>query len=270
MNAGNVLQAGGSPLPSRRHWWTAWLPTRSQMQQGIQAQFDLPLLAPPTHAPAAGDSVWAITMRQGLGLVVAAALVAGLIPFAIQWVTAARLGTVAPFAELAHNAAARMSAAEGRFFGPWTTFLQTGQTLAGMQPAFFPGWLAALLSALGLWINWPLRWLSWWIAYGLGVLAVAKLLGAPATLQRFYALTAYASLPLVLTGLLGWIPCLGPVVQVIAVIWALVVYVAATRAVTGVSAGRALICVVLPGGLAALVWLAALAALAVTVLRFWL
>src|SRR5690606_37332853 len=74
---------------------------------------------------------------------------------------------------------------------------------------------------------------------------VAKLLGAQTTLQRFYALTAYGSIPLVLTGL-GPIPCLGAVASVLGGIWAFIVYLAAVRVVTRMSLGYALVSVILP------------------------
>jgi hypothetical protein len=195
-------------------------------------------------------------MRQGLGLVVTAALVAGLLPFVLNWITATQLSTVAPLAELARTAETRL--AEAQAWRPLAVLLETGQTLAGLPPSLLPGWLAGFLSALGQWLNWPLRWLTWWIVYGLGVLVVAKLLGSTATLQRFYALTSYTALPLVLLAL-SPIPCLGLVAQTVAALWALVVYVAAVRAVSGLSLGQALISVVVPGGVALLLLLFVLA-----------
>ena len=44
--------------------------------------------------------------------------------------------------------------------------------LAGLPPAGLPGWLAALLSSLGVWLNTPLQWLTWWLVYGVAVLLV--------------------------------------------------------------------------------------------------
>lgn len=257
----NFLRADGS-LDARPSPLSDWLPNRDQMSQGAQAQFDRPLSSIGSEAAL---TPWHSSMRQGLGMVVAAALAAGMLPVFIAWIQATRLGTVVPLVNLATMAELNPWAAA--WLGQFDSLLTPFQTLAGQEPAFFPGWLAALLSALGVWINWPLRWLTWWIVYGLGVMAGAKLLGATTTLPRFYALTAYAALPLVLLAL-GPIPCLGSVINLVALVWAVVVYVAATRAVTGFSLARALACVLLPAAVALLLGLLMMTATAVTLLRF--
>ena len=104
---------------------------------------------------------------------------------------------------------------------------------------------------MGGWINWPLSWLNIWIVYGLAVLLLAKLLGAKTTLQQFYTLTSFAFLPLVLTGL-GFIPCLGIVVNIVALLWAAAIYVVAVRAATGLNTGLTIMCALLPGAVVAL------------------
>ncbi|HXF63223.1 MAG TPA: YIP1 family protein [Caldilineaceae bacterium] len=258
MSAGSFLRNDGA-LEPRRVWWSGWLPTAAQMRRGALAQFgEAPVVPMPAGDP---TTPWYTSMRQGLGLVVASALLAGLLPFVVNWVTATRMGTVVPLAELARAAESRQAAFIA--WGPLATMLETAQTVAGLPPSFLPGWLAAFLSALGGWLNWPLRWLAWWIVYGLGVLVVAKLLGTTATLQHFYALTAYAALPLILLGL-GPLPIVGWAAQVVAVIWALVVYVTAVRAAAGLSWGQSVVSVVLPGGAAALLALLAAAAVIVS------
>lgn len=257
----NFLRADGT-LDARPGPLSGWLPSRDQMSQGAQAQFDRPL------SPIGGEAAstpWHSSMRQGLGMVVAAALVAGTLPVFIAWIQATRLGTVVPLVNLA--TLAELNPRTAAWLGQFGSLFAPFQTLAGQEPAFFPGWLAALLSALGVWINWPLRWLTWWIVYGLGVMVGAKLLGATTTLPRFYALTAYAALPLVLLAL-GPIPCLGPIINLVALVWTVVVYVAATRAVTGFSLARALACVLLPAAAALLLGLLLMTATAVTLLRF--
>jgi hypothetical protein len=208
-------------------------------------------------------------MRQGLGLVVSAALVAGLLPVVLHTIGALQMGTVVPLAELAARAEAQLARGAIERWEPLAVLLGTGPMLAGLAPAIFPSWLAALLSGLGEWINWPLRWLAWWIVYGAGVMAVAKLLGARVTLQQFYAMTSFAALPLILTGL-GPIPCLGQVAVLVSLIATLVVYVAAVRAATELGWGQALLSVLLPGGVAALVGLMALGSVVASLARFWM
>jgi hypothetical protein len=253
MNSSSFLRADGTIEPQHPAWWAAWLPTLDQIQQAVQLQFD--------PRPNARTSVWAISMRQGLGLVVVAALVAGFLPFLVNSIIAIRMGTVLPLAEFAQEAQEQSAAG-----GPLALMSQTWQTLAGLSPAVFPGWLAAILTSLGEWINWPLRWLTWWLVYGTAVLVAAKAWGAPTTLQQFFALTSYASVPMVLTAL-GPIPFLGFLAQLVAVVWMIMVYIASVRAVTGLDWGRAAISVVLPGAIALLLGVMVLLATAMSVLQ---
>jgi hypothetical protein len=270
MSATRFLRADGSPEPGGlRQTWSAWMPARAQMQQALQAQFDAPPTDPAAWQAGLGAATWATSMRQAMGLVVVTALVAGLIPVLIQWIGALRMGTVVPLAGLAIAGATLPPEAGSLIPSPWAALLSAGQTIAGLEPALFPGWLAASLSAFGVWLNWPLRWLTVWIAYGLGVMAVAKLLGSTATLQRFYALTGYAALPFLLTGLTP-IPCVGAIAGLIAWVWGLVVYVAAIRAATDLGLGRALVSAVLPAGLALLAGLLFAASIAASVVSLWL
>ena len=161
-----------------------------------------------------------------------------------------------------------ISPAAGEAFAPLRVWSDTVATIAGLEP-IAPGWLAATLSALGNWLNWPLRWLSSWIVYGLCVLAVAKLLGAPTTLQRHYAGVSYAYLPLLLLGLTP-IPYVGPVFALAGLIWAMVVYVRAVRVVAGFDTLRALVAVVSPALIGLLAALAVAAATAVSILRLFI
>jgi hypothetical protein len=108
-----------------------------------------------------------------------------------------------------------------------------------------PGILAGFLSALGVWINTPLTWLTYWIVYGLFVFGLARLMGAKNTLQAFYAATAFAAVPLVLMGL-GPIPWIGPLLVLAALVLALAVYYGAVRYVTGLDGGRTFLSMLLP------------------------
>src|SRR5687767_4220872 len=69
MNSSSFLRADGSIAPPRNHWWSGWLPSLSQVQQAIQLNF----AGAPTADESTWGNVWAISMRQGLGLVVVAA-----------------------------------------------------------------------------------------------------------------------------------------------------------------------------------------------------
>jgi hypothetical protein len=250
MNSSSFLQADGRLAPPRHHWWTNWLPTLPQVQEAIQLHFD-----PATDR---ASPVWALSMRQGLGLVVAAALLAGLLPFIANTVMALRWGMPLPFVEVARSANAPDASP--------TIWREALATAAGLPPALLPRPLAALLSTVGEWINWPLRWLTWWLVYGTATLLAAKVWGAPTTLQRFLAVTSYAAVPMILSGL-GPIPCLGMVAQIVGTGWMVTTYVTAVRAVTGLDWTRTLMAVLLPAAIVSVLGFALLLATASSFLR---
>ncbi len=238
------LQEGAGVNEQKRSRMAAWLPTRRQMLNALQLNIE------PVDGAVLPDSVTFAGMRQGMGLIVAAALVAGLLPSLLAWTMAARVGTATPLAQLTQLAETGANPQlQGVGIAP--VLAETAALIAGLEPAYFPGWLAAGITALGGWINWPLGWLNIWIVYGLGALLLAKLLGAKTTLQQFYTLTSFAFLPLVLTAL-GFVPCLGAIVNVIALLWAAAIYVVAVRAATGLSTGLAFLCALLPGAVVAM------------------
>ena len=249
MSSSAFLRTDGSLAPPRNGWWSNWLPSLSQVQQAAQLRF----------TPAANVDVWAISMRQGMGFVVVAALLAGLLPFLVNSFIALRAGTSLPFIQLAQQAQDAQSSTPSQL-------RESFEILAGLAPAVLPGWLAALLSTVGEWINWPLRWLTWWLVYGTATLLAAKAWGAPTTLQRFFALTSYAAAPLIITGL-GPIPCLGTIATLFAGVWSLGVYVSSVRAVTGLDWSRAVVAVILPAAIIALISFALLLATASTLLQ---
>lgn len=241
------LQEDGSLPPSPVEAMVHnWLPERKQMLNALQLQFEPYTEDPEGYPP---TSVWFTSMRQSMGMVVVAGLLGGLIPFVFNWIFAAQVGVVVPLAELVRSAQqATDTAFSGGAAGVWSSGIHALQLAAGSPPAVFPGWLAAGLSALGLWINWPLQWLGLWIVYGAAVALVAHWLGSPVTLQRFYNLTGYAALPLMLTGL-SIIPCFGFFLGLFGVVYALVLYLFAVRAACDFSAGRAIVATVAPAAI---------------------
>ena len=268
MNSSSFLGADGTLEPAKRSRFAEWLPSLQQMSNAVQLQFAAPARSMDLSAPDP-NSVFATSMRQGLGMIIVLALIAGSLLFVINWIGAAHMGTAVPLAEFAHRAMQREGAVPAGLANPMTVLFEAGQTIAGLHPAVFPGWLAAGLSALGVWVNTPLRWLTMWLVYGLGVLIVAKLLGATTTLQRFYALTSYAAIPLVLT-ILGPIPCLGFIAGLIAYLWAFAIYLVAVREVTGTSLGYAFLCILAPGAIAVMAVALVSLSLIVTLVRMFI
>jgi hypothetical protein len=240
-----------------------WLPQTEQVRIALQLRVDEVIGATGDEAENEADLA-TTSMRQGLGLVVLLGLIAGALPFLVNWIQAARAGTTVPLLRLAQSAG-EMSAAWGTLPLPLEAWSNTASTIAGLDPRL-PGWLAALLSALGEWINWPLNWLALWLVYGLAVLTISKLFGAQATLQRFYAATAYAFTPLLLTAL-SPVPCLGALATLAGVIWLVVMYIHAVYAVTGLDMGRAILSVLLPAALAVLLGMVVLGATLFSLVR---
>jgi hypothetical protein len=183
-----------------------------------------------------------VTMRQGLGLVVVLGLVAGLIPLLANLWHGMTMGTAVPLAQAANNVAPLTAAYPPD--SPVYIISSTIQTVAGLPPRM-PGVLAGFLSALGVWINTPLSWLTLWIVYGLFVFGLARLMGAANTLQAFYAATAFAAVPLVLTGLAP-IPWIGPLLAIAGVVLAFAVYYGAVRFATRLDGGRTFLSMLLP------------------------
>lgn len=242
-------------------FWSEWLPTRVQMENALRLRIDTPPEPGNEGFAIPRDSVLYASMRQGMGMVIVAAILAGLLPFLWNWITAARMGASVPLAQMQQGLRALPILERA---GADSLLSETFRTVAGLEPAVFPGWMAAGLSALGIWVSTPLQWLTWWIAYGLAVLLVAKMLGATTTLQQFYTLTSFGFLPLILTGL-GPIPCLGPVAVLAALVWAVAVYVSSVRSATRLSLGLSLLVTVVPAATLALLSVVAAIATAVAV-----
>ena len=271
--------------PFRR---SAWLPTLQQMVDAVQLRFAAvpPVISEPGgskpdgsepggnvpdgnvpggNVPDGGEPALSnpaavvrfhpfdLTMRQGLGLVCTVALLAGLLPFIWNWTQAASIGTALPLAQAARNWSSPTTVTPNSALD---IAAETAQIVAGLPPRG-PAGLAAFLSALGEWLNWPMRWLAVWIVYGLAVAGMALLLGAHSTLQHFYAATSYAFIPLLL-GALAFVPVLGWLLGLAGVVWAVVVYFHAARTITGLDTLRMVMSMIAPvalGALAMLLWM---------------
>lgn len=242
-----------------------WLPSFGQMSDALRLRLADAIDGDVEKRSDLGD-LPATSMRQGFGMIVVAGLIAGLIPFVVDLIQALAYGTAVPLAQMASQWDA-MGSLVGQGRAPFSVWREAAETVAGLDP-IAPGWLAAFLSALGGWIDWPLRWLTSWIVYGLTVLVIAKLLGAPTTLQRFYAGVSYAYLPLLLLGLTP-IPFVGWLFALAAWIWALIVYVRAVRVVAEFDTLRAFVSVISPLLIGLLVSMAIAAASALSVLRLY-
>ena len=197
------LQEGANVNENGRSRFAAWLP-RGQMRNALQLNIE------PVDSAVSPDSVTFAGMRQGMGLIVAAALIAGCC-LRFAW-TMAACGTDAFGAiEPVGRSPRQSSVARGRDRPCWPIRPHR----RGWSRLTFPaGWRRD--HGAGRWINWPLSWLNIWIVYG-SPRCCSPSCWAPTTLQQFYTLTSFAFLPLVLTAL-GFIPCLGIIVNLVALL----------------------------------------------------
>jgi hypothetical protein len=108
-----------------------------------------------------------------------------------------------------------------------------------------PSPIPQLFRAVGAWLSWPFSWLALWLTWGVITLIFARLLGGTATIQQMLATTALVAAPHLLDAL-GWIPCFGALIGVLAWIWAAVVFVKATAVANRISVPAALAAVFLP------------------------
>jgi hypothetical protein len=222
---------------NREDWtrWSNWIPTIDQM--GAAARLNVADAVDPWER-----GTVTVTMRQGIGMIVLLALVAGIIPLIANLWAGLSMQTAVPLAQAANNVTPLTTAYPAN--SAITIIGTTVQTIAGLPPRM-PGVLAGLLSALGVWINTPLNWLTFWIVYGLFVFGLARLMGASNTLEAFYAATAFVAVPLLLTGLAP-IPVIGPLLAIAALVLAFTVYFKAVRYVTKLDGGRTFLCMLLP------------------------
>lgn len=222
--------------------WSNWVPNISQMWAALS------LKTADAVDPFERGMV-TVTMRQGIGMIALLGLLAGVIPLIANLWLAVPMRTSVPLAQVADAAAQFLNVNSGII--PLDIAGATVQTIAGTEPRM-PGIFAALLSALGIWINWPLGWLANWIVYGTVVFALARLMGATNTLQSFFAATSFTAVPLLLTGLAP-IPCVGPLAGLLGMVLAFAVYFQAMRFVTRLDGGRTVICMLLPPSLVVVV-----------------
>ena len=210
-----------------------WIPSTQQMSNAVQ-------LRPQPFVE--------ISMRQALGMILAAGMLGGLLSFVVNWVQAASMGTVLPLAQAAKGldnlTQINNLGLAGLIPINLPSLTESVNTLAGLDQAL-PGWMAALLSALGALISLPFAWLQSWLVYGLLVALTAKGLGATMTLQRFYAATGYFAVPLILTNLTV-IPYLGDLLGVGISVWALLVYARGVQVVGRLDGLRVVASLVIP------------------------
>jgi hypothetical protein len=133
---------------------------------------------------------------------------------------------------------------------PWVT---AGAEISNL-PTVLPSPLGALLEAFGSWLSLPFVnagfplagvSLATWLGYGLWVMLLAKLFGGRGTLSGFLGTSALFAVPHVL-GFFAWIPCVGTILNLIAFVWGVLIYVKATIVSQELALGKAVLAVLMP------------------------
>jgi hypothetical protein len=149
---------------------------------------------------------------------------------------------------------------EEQFLDIFEAVIEIGQNVVAL-PTPLPKVVGSLFEALGAWVSKPLAMLGGFLAYGIWVMLAAKLLGGTGRLQEFLGTAALSSVPYLLL-ILGWVPCLGGVLGLVAWVWSVIIWVAAAAVTHGWAApvataegvvegyqvnwGRAILAVILP------------------------
>lgn len=212
-------------------------------------------------------------LKRGLTLLVLVTLLAGSVSLMVGIV-----GDLRPV-----NLDAERREVEGgirQFLGTWQQFSDLPadfeeQMMAGIRagmdigfriaelPTPLPKPVGRVLRDLGTFLSRPFGRMAWWMGYGIWVLLVARLLGGKATVSQMLGATALFAVPHVLR-ILGFVPCLGSVLGLVATVWGIAIYVKALAVANDFTIGRAVTATVVPALVAA--GLAVLGGLALLIL----
>lgn len=112
-------------------------------------------------------------------------------------------------------------------------------------PTPLPRPIAAFFQAAGAWITAALGNIGPWLGYGAIVLLFAKLAGGRGVANAFFGLTALYAVPNLLR-IFSFLPLLGPVIGLIALIWGLMVYIRAVQISQDFTGAKAVLITILP------------------------
>lgn len=102
-----------------------------------------------------------------------------------------------------------------------------------------------LLERVGKWLSYPFGWLGMWLFWGVITLLFARMLGGTATIQQMLATTSLVVAPHVLDAF-SFVPYGGPLLQILAFLWGVLVFVKATAVANRFGVGAAVLAVLAP------------------------
>lgn len=196
---------------------------------------------------------------RGLVFLVIIGLVAGLIPGAVDF---ARTATGDPAAEV-EEVRSVMDQIFGQMeqMGVFADDPEAGEMVrrnidAGMSmgiriaesigestPAPYAAVL--LLQQLSSVVSGVFSWIGLWLLWGVLTLIVARLFGGVATIREMLGATSLVAAPHIL-GVVSFVPCAGALIQMLAFLWGLVVYIKAVAVSNRIDATRATLAVFMP------------------------
>ena len=207
--------------------------------------------------------------RRGIIILILVGLVLGAVEFAVGFIGSfIAPSPEAQLAEMRQNFDQMLQfmppdaaeAFEEQFLSNFEVGIEIGRNVVAL-PTPLPKVVGNLFEALGAWVSQPLAMLGGFLAYGIWVMLAAKLLGGTGRLQEFLGTAALSSAPYLLL-VLGWVPCLGSVLGLVAWVWSIVIWIAAAAVALGWAApvataegdverydvnwGRAILSVILP------------------------
>ncbi|MBM3134447.1 MAG: YIP1 family protein [Chloroflexi bacterium] len=116
---------------------------------------------------------------------------------------------------------------------------------AAKVPTPLPWPWGSIFEFLGSTASVPFAWLSSLVLYGIFVHIFARALGGQASVGQFFGSIALARAPHLIS-VLHFIPCVGPLLGVLAAIWGFLIYIKATAVSQRFGYGRALVAFLLP------------------------
>lgn len=194
--------------------------------------------------------------QRGLLILIVVGLIVGAVNGAVEFVTRltqspmAAITEIEPFIKMYMNMfAGEMTPEERALFEDFVEdyirmIIEMIRKIIAI-PTPLPRPISDLLEASGVFLSTPFGMMSTWLTYGLVVFIFAKLLGGGGTVQQMLGLTALAWVPGLLNAL-GFIPCLGLIIGLVALVWGFVIYVKATAVANDIDMGKALVAVLAP------------------------
>ena len=190
---------------------------------------------------------------RGIVLIIIITLVAGLLSFAVDLVarvSPVEIGDIEEGMSTAYKWMTSMMPESdvAEFTKMWDEMFNIIPAMVrdiSAVKAPLPQGIVGFFQAFGSWVSRAATAVGGWMFYGVLVLIFVNLLGGSAKLPEFLGTVALYTIPGLLA-LLSPIPCLGPVLVFVGMVWSIVVYMKATSVAGNLDTGRTIVAVLAP------------------------